>query len=204
MATETQPFDQRIRIAGLRLGAAILFPLLFLAHPLFQSGGLVSEVMEVVGILLLIAGVLGRFWSILYVGGRKNSEVMTDGPYSMTRNPLYFFSTVGVLGIGLMFGMLTLALLLAGAVFLILYLTARREQAFLVAEFGDAYREYAARVPMFIPDPRLFRTASRIEVATTPLRRNLQDALVFLSAIPIAEFAEVFHERVDILHILLP
>ena len=37
---------------------------------------------------------------MLYVGGRKNAELVTTGPYSMMRNPLYFFSLLGVAGVG--------------------------------------------------------------------------------------------------------
>ena len=198
------PFNQRIRIGALRLGAIVMIPLLILTHPYFTEEGLVFELMENLGVFLIIACVLGRFWSILYVGRHKNRRVVTDGPYSITRNPLYFFSTVGALGVGLLFGKLSLALALGGGVFALLFFTARREQAFLAAEFGDEYAAYAARVPMFLPDPRLFVTAPTVEISADALRRNLLDAFVFLSAIPLAELAETFYHRLDLLHFALP
>jgi protein-S-isoprenylcysteine O-methyltransferase Ste14 len=128
-----RPFDQSIRIGLLRLGAIILVPLLILTHPYFRGDGLIYEVMEVVGTLLIIACVLGRFWAILYVGKHKNRGVVTDGPYSVSRNPLYFFSTLGAFGVGLLFGKLTLALVLGIGVFAILSRTALKEQAYLSA-----------------------------------------------------------------------
>ena len=198
------PFDQRIRIGALRLGALLLVPLLVLTRPYFPEEGLLVEAMELAGVVLILACVLGRFWAILYVGRHKNKEVVTDGPYSMTRNPLYFFSTLGALGFGLMFGKLSLALLLAGAVFAILYATARREEAFLRAEFGPAYAAYAARVPMFLPDPRLFRTEATVLASTRAIGRSLLDAFVFLAAFPLAELAEALHARLDLPPVFLP
>lgn len=53
--------------------------------------------------LKIVACVLIGFWSILYIGGRKNQMIMQDGPYSMCRHPLYLFSTIGVFGFGLAF-----------------------------------------------------------------------------------------------------
>lgn len=123
-------FNQKFRIGALRLGALIFVPLLLLTHPFVKVEGLAYEAMEVLGVLLIVACVLGRFWSILYVGRHKNRKVVTDGPYSMTRNPLYFFSTLGAFGVGLLFGKLTLALLLGAAVFGLLYATARRASPF--------------------------------------------------------------------------
>jgi protein-S-isoprenylcysteine O-methyltransferase Ste14 len=202
--TTVRPFNQRLRISALRVGALVLAPLLILTHPYVAAEGLGFELMENLGVFLIIACVLGRFWAILYVGRHKNRGVVTDGPYSITRNPLYLFSTLGAFGVGLMFGKLSLALLLGGGVFALLYFTARREAEFLAAEFGPAYADYAARVPMFLPDIRLFTTAPTVEISTGALRRNLLDAFVFLSAIPLAELAETFYDRLDLLPFVLP
>ena len=202
--TTAVPFDQRIRIGALRVGAVLLLPLLALTQPAFAEEGLLVELVEFLGISCIITCVLGRLWAILYIGMHKNKGVVTDGPYSMTRNPLYFFSTLGAFGFALLFGKLSLALLMGGMVFAILYITARREQSFLEATFGPDYAAYAARVPMFFPDPRLFQTAPTLLVSTRAIRRSLLDALVFLSAIPLAELAEGLHARVTLLPIFLP
>jgi protein-S-isoprenylcysteine O-methyltransferase Ste14 len=187
-----RPFNQKIRINTLRLGAVVLVPLLLFVRPFFAEEGLLVETMRLLGVLLIIACVLGRFWSILYIGAHKNKGIITDGPYSITRNPLYLFSTLGALGVGLLFGKLSLALLLGGAVFLILYMTVKREQVFLESKFGREFTDYAARVPIFFPNPRLFRTEPTLVVSTDALRRSLFDAFVFLSAFPLAELAEAF------------
>lgn len=190
-----QAVNQDIRINLLRLAMLLLLPVILLVRPHLQTSGIGHELLEAAGVLVLIAGVLGRFWSILYLGGRKNTEVMQDGPFSMTRNPLYFFSTMAAVGIGLMMGAVSFAVLLGGVVGVILYATARREAAFLRQEFGPTYDAYASRVPFFLPDPRRFRAAPEAVFRTEPLRKNLFDAFVFLAFIPLVELLDVFKDH---------
>lgn len=185
-----QPFDQRIRIWGLRGLALLAAPLVLFTRPAWAADGWAVETMETLGIYLVVAAVVGRFWAILYIGGRKNREVVRDGPYSVCRHPLYLFSTLGVVGFGLMLGSLTLALALGGAVGLALWATAGREEAWLRQDLGPAYAAYAAEVPRLWPRPSLFRTPPRITVAMGALRTNFADALVFLALLPLAELLE--------------
>ncbi len=190
-----QAVNQQMRINILRASFLLLVPIILFIRPHLALSGPGHEMIEAVGTLLLIAGVLGRFWSILYVGGVKNAEVMQDGPYSMTRNPLYVSSTIAAFGIGLMLGAFSFALLLGGVVGTILYLTARREAAFLEQHFGEAYRDYARRVPFFFPKLSLFHTPPEMTFRTNALRRNLFDAMVFLSFIPMVELIDGFKEH---------
>ena len=115
---------------------------------------------------------------------------MQDGPYSICRHPLYLFSTLGVVGLGLMLGSVVLTAFLGLAVFLILTATTTREEAFLRAEFGPAYDVYAARVPRIWPKLSLFHSEPKVEVKISTIRVNFFDALVFLAFIPLAEFME--------------
>jgi protein-S-isoprenylcysteine O-methyltransferase Ste14 len=41
------------------------------------------------GIALILIGIGGRLWSILYIGDRKSAEVVATGPYSVMRNPIF-------------------------------------------------------------------------------------------------------------------
>ncbi len=50
---------------------------------------------------------------LLRIGGRKILELVTDGPYSIMRNPLYVFSVIRVAGIGAQAGSVTIALVCA-------------------------------------------------------------------------------------------
>lgn len=187
---KVRPFNQRVRIAVLRAVFVIAVPLLFFTGSAWENRGVVFELLEVIGILLVIVAVLGRFWAILYIGGRKNGVVMTDGPYSVCRHPLYLFSTIGAVGFGLMLGSLVLTVVLGAVIFAILSATAGREERYLRHQFGSDYDAYARRVPRILPRPSLFRSPEVITVNLFAVRTNLRDALVFLSLIPIAELLD--------------
>lgn len=191
--TRTAPVDQATRVNVLRLAFLAILPLAAFSRSAWSEP--VFEVLEVLGLAFVIAAVLGRFWAILYIGGHKNARVMQDGPYSICRHPLYLFSTIGVIGFGLMLGSVVMTLLIGGLTFAILSVTARKEEAYLRSAFGPAYDEYAARVPMILPRPAGFRTESTITVSVPHLRQNLMDALVFLAFIPLAEILESLKDR---------
>ena len=188
------PFNQRIRIGVLRATFACLLPLILFSRSAWTDPKWLFEVFEMLGIALVISGVLGRLWAILYIGGRKNAQIMQDGPYSLCRHPLYLFSTIGVIGFGLMLGSVVLTAVMAVLLLFVVNETARREESFLRASFGPAYDAYAAVVPRFWPNLRNFRTDESITVRVSALRVNLRDALVFLFLIPLAEIMEYLHE----------
>jgi protein-S-isoprenylcysteine O-methyltransferase Ste14 len=191
-ATRQHKVDQVTRINILRGAFLACVPLFLFTRSAWSEP--VFELLEMAGLTLVITAVLGRFWAILYIGGQKNSQVMQEGPYSVCRHPLYLFSTLGVLGLGLMLGSLVLTALVGGLTLAILAATARKEEAFLRGTFGAAYDAYAARVPMILPRPSLFRTAAEVTVSVPHLRGNLMDALVFLLFIPLAELLEYIKE----------
>ena len=56
------------------------------------------------GIFAIILCIFGRTWTSLYIGGRKNRALLTKGPYSVVRNPLYVFSILGAAGAGAQLG----------------------------------------------------------------------------------------------------
>ncbi|MGQ0565822.1 MAG: methyltransferase family protein [Gemmobacter sp.] len=171
----------------LRLIFVALLPMMIFGRPVLSGTHWLFEVLEMIGLLLLIAGVLGRFWSIVYIGGHKNVTVMRDRPYSMCRHPLYFFSMMAVFGFAVLQGSLVLLVVRPLLVYVTLSITAATEEEWLRATYGAAYDRYMAEVPRIIPDPRLFVTADQVTFGVGHLRRNLLDALVFLSLIPLTE-----------------
>lgn len=182
-----RPVNQKIRFWILRLVALACLPLILLSDPVWLAHPWAMALLRGLGTLLVVAAVLGRFWAILYIGGRKNQQVVRDGPYSLCRHPLYLSTTLGTLGLGLLLGSVVLALVLAGLALGILTLTARREERFLRAEFGADYAAYAARVPRILPRPAGFHTPLEVSFNTRVLRTNLADALAFLGFLPLVE-----------------
>lgn len=153
------------------------------------------EHIEYIGRMLILIGIGGRLWSTLYIGGRKSAEVVQTGPYSIMRNPLYFFSTVAVAGVGAQVGSVVFAVsfaILCWAAFTVVTL---REEAFLAAKLGQRYLDYKARVPRFFPDPRLYRDQDEVTFRPNMLSRTLIDGLAFFVSVPLFEFIEELQEH---------
>jgi protein-S-isoprenylcysteine O-methyltransferase Ste14 len=178
---------------------AILAAMVAVAFALLVFGGsrhdaLTHEYIETLGLVLIMIGIGGRLWATLYIGGRKSAEVVSTGPYSITRNPLYLFSTIAAAGVGAQTGSYVV-----GGLFMVLcaasfYVVALREERFLAATLGDEYRGYLARVPRFLPNPRLYRDDPEVLFQTGRLRATLLDGLMFLAAIPVLELIEEAQE----------
>lgn len=188
-----KPVNQKTRLRIVQAGAILAAGLLVMSQPAWSDQNVAHEVIELTGLALIFLCVLGRLWSILYVGGRKSDQLVTSGPYSLMRNPLYFFSTIGAVGIGLTFGSAILALALGALTFMVLHATARREAAFLADRFGIAYTAYAERTPLFWPNPFGYRDLSEVSFSPRVLKRTFFDALYFLAVFPAVEFVEYLH-----------
>lgn len=154
------------------------------------ADGALHEFVEAFGIGLIGAAVLGRLWCTVYIGGRKSAEIVTAGPYSMTRNPLYVFSAIAALGVGAQTGSVVVALVFALATVLAFHVVILREERFLRDVFGQPYQSYLASVPRFWPNFKLYRSAETVVVKPALLSRTLSDGLVFFLAVPAFEAIE--------------
>ena len=157
----------RLRVSRL---FAIAFFLVVLAMEGAHEGSLVSTALFLAGLVLVGVATVGRLWCALYISGHKNTELITTGPYSLSRNPLYFFSLLGFAGIGFASETVTLGIVLALAMLVGYPTVIRREEDVLRERFGAAFEAYCARVPRFLfffngsattetytVNPRLFR-----------------------------------------------
>ena len=88
--------------------------------------------------------------------GAKNDVVVRDGPFSVVRNPLYVFSFIAMMGIGLESRMYTVFVLLCGAYILYYPKVVKKEEEFLKAKFGEPYEKYMLEVPRWIPNLKIF------------------------------------------------
>jgi protein-S-isoprenylcysteine O-methyltransferase Ste14 len=80
----------------------------------------------------------------------RYDHLVTDGPFSFTRNPIYLGGTMLVLGIGLVSGIVWFLPLAILAAFTVQKLAFEREERHLQARFGETYLDYAGRVRRWI------------------------------------------------------
>lgn len=184
--------QRRRKLALIVAGAAAILMLPFTKT--IGEETLLSEVAEVAGIVLIVFAILGRSWCTFYIGGRKAKEVIALGPYSVSRNPLYVFSLIGMFGIGAQTGSLLLGplfLAIGLAVFVPVILA---EERALLRRFGAVYRTYLDRVPRFGPRLSEWRDAETIPAYPVRVLRTAAEGALLLLALPLSESAEWFQE----------
>lgn len=159
----------------------------------WPSGSFVHEQIEYVGLLLIVFCIFGRIYCTLYIGGRKIKSLVTSGPYSVCRNPLYFFSIVGAIGAGAQLGSFVLAAVTGLVAYFVFLLVILKEEAVLSRQFGAAYESYS-KVPRLLPNFSLWKDVATVEVDPKLVRTTALDASVFLLSIPIAEGFEYLHD----------
>jgi protein-S-isoprenylcysteine O-methyltransferase Ste14 len=144
-------------IAGLLMGGAA--PILALLGILDPIPALDGPVGHVVGLVLAVAGIALTFSAQLAMGDswrvgvdpEERTELVTDGPFRLVRNPIYSAMLPTVLGLVLMVPS-ALALAAIVTLFVGLELQVRMvEEPYLLRVHADTYAVYASRVGRFVP-----------------------------------------------------
>lgn len=189
----------RLRFSWL-IGAGLIFLVLFSRAR--YEGTPLYEFFEWLGYVLIVLATMGRIWCAVYIGGRKDDELCTDGPYSLARNPLYLFSLIGAAGIFL--AAQKLVLLLALLPFSVYYhFVIVGEEARLMEKFGSDYAGYRRRVSRILPRFGDYASRERFEVYPRVVFRSMLDASLFLWAFLVLEFLEYFKGTLGLLPDLL-
>jgi len=173
---------------------AVAFFLLLVVTESAEEGSIVSSLLFLIGLVLVGAATVGRLWCSLYISGYKSAELITAGPYSMSRHPLYFFSLLGFAGIGFATETVTFGLAFVIAFWLVYPQIIRREEDYLRSTFGDAFVEYCATTPRFFPDFKALREPESYLVNPKLFRRTMGDVLWFVWLVGVIELVEAFHE----------
>lgn len=106
--------------------------------------------------------------------------LMTVGPYSLSRSPLYGFSLLGGLGIAITTETLTIPLLFAAWFAWYYRDVIAGEEQHLRKVYGARYDDYVARVPRFWPRRSGWAEPARWEIARVCFRRCLSEVVWFV------------------------
>ena len=134
------PLPVAIAILTLRIGEAP------------PSAGLVAT-----GIVVTILGEVIRLWGVHHIGtiSRTRSDrlgpLVVGGPFARLRNPLYVGNIALWVGFALTARLVWLAPVIIVLLGLEYHAIVRWEEGLLESRLGDAYRDYAARVPRWMP-----------------------------------------------------
>ena len=194
MSPKTNNERNRIRLTWLvAVGVTVLIAL---SSSIWEKHAVVEESLFMVACLLAGVGAMGRAWCSVFISGRKDGELVRLGPYAMCRNPLYFFSMIGALGVGLATETFTIPLILL--FFFVLYypgvITAEEKR--LKDLFGESFETYRREVPCFFPKWSRLAGAEPNDypVSTRTVRHCLFDALWFVWIVGLIELVSAFHE----------
>jgi protein-S-isoprenylcysteine O-methyltransferase Ste14 len=170
----------RRRVIVSRIFAIVVILLATFTAAPYKEDSLTDLLFETSGLFLLTICSIGRLWALLYISGYKKLELITEGPYSMVRHPLYVFSLIGAIGIGLASeNILVLAVMV---IFYLSYypLTILVEEKKLVDKFGQAYLDYIKRTPRFIPKLSLYKSSAQYQINADIFVKNLANGMWFI------------------------
>ena len=153
---------------------AVCAALLFTTPLSWQGNSLCGIALDSLSFVLVVIATFGRIWSSLYISGYKEDRIVVEGPYSIVRNPLYVFSFLGALGLGLATKHFSILAVIAGAFILYYPLVVLTEERNLQCKFGQKYWDYANRTPRFFSFHFHLVEPDTYPVRPRHVRRSLQ------------------------------
>lgn len=136
-------------LIGLIIGFVIQH---FFALHLAKPGHL--PIMYTLGAIWIVLGLLLFGWAFVTFRRAGTSPIphvpttalTPNGPYKLTRNPMYLAMTLVSIGISLLANALWPLLSVPVALVIVDRIVIRKEERYLETKFGDAYRQYKTRV----------------------------------------------------------
>ena len=182
------------RMFNSKVALVLAFLLILFSRQFWENESPLHELLDFTGYFLIALCALGRVYSTAFLGGFKNKDLITYGPFSVVRNPLYVFSLIGVTGIALISNHLAIIIGLP-VFFLVLYIfLIKREEQFLESEFGNSYQEYKKTVPRLLPNFALYNAPETISMAPRFVNKAFSDAIWWFVAFPCIELVEYMQD----------
>jgi len=114
-----------------------------------ETGMMISMLLGY-GLLIVGVGIFIQGWRELY-RARQHDQLVTTGLYSLVRHPQYTGLFIGLFGEGVVHWPTLFSVVLLPVIVLAYVLLARSEEKRVIEQFGDEYRTYQRKVPMFFP-----------------------------------------------------
>ena len=188
------------RILAARLFGAVVVGTLLITEPRYGQV-LTGAILELIGLMLISVAAIGRVWTSSYLASYKDTELIRTGPFSISRNPLYGFTLIGVVGIGVATSSIVILVVTVIFVSISHGIAIRQEEAKLAAIFGDEFQQYLGAVPRICPNLKLYESPPVISVHSKIYRKAFVDALGWLSVYPGLRIIDILHDH-DILPVI--
>jgi protein-S-isoprenylcysteine O-methyltransferase Ste14 len=186
---------QQLRIYLTRIFFGLLIVLLLISGGRFETESpIFCAVLFLGGCVLAGIASLGRLWCSLYIAGHKTKDLVVTGPYSICRNPLYFFSMLGGIGVGLATETVTIPIIIAVTFMLYYPYVIRFEEEKLRTVHSEQYEGYFKTTPQFWPRWSLLTEPEDYIVNPKLFKRHMFSALWFIWLIGILEVIEALRE----------
>jgi len=164
-ATAPQPVPAAPKAGGVIPWPPVIYVVAILAslalhalYPLPWFGSPMSDILVAVGWLALLA-MVALFASAFHALRRARTPInpnmqpehlVTEGPFGITRNPIYLANTLLLIGVGLVSGITWFLPLALIAAFTTQKMAIDKEERWLHDKFGKRYRDYTKRVRRWI------------------------------------------------------
>lgn len=114
------------------------------------EGGMIIAMIIGYTLAFIGIGLFAEGWRELYRAQQKNT-LATDKLYAIVRHPQYTGLFIGLFGEGVVHWPTIFSVTLFPLIVIAYTLLAYREERRMLARFGEQYRRYRERVPMFFP-----------------------------------------------------
>ena len=154
--------DGTVLMTIIRIGGLILWlsPFVHLINPAWMAWSKVGlpDWVRWLGVGIGVVNTFGIYWLFSSIGTgitpvsstRREHKLVTGGIYKYIRHPLYTFGSSMFIAFGMMADSWFIAAL-GVLTFILMAIRTPKEEANLIAKFGDEYHEYMKRTGRFLP-----------------------------------------------------
>jgi protein-S-isoprenylcysteine O-methyltransferase Ste14 len=116
-----------------------------------------SPFVAAIGVLVCAAGIAFAVWARIYLGRnwgmpmtlRQDHELVTSGPYTLVRHPIYTGFLLAMLGSALADGLGWLLFFVFAGIYFIY--SAKVEEKMMIKQFPNEYPDYMKRTKLIVP-----------------------------------------------------